>query len=113
MAVVVALATIPVGHTLYYSAGLSGTGTTVHAVFDWAWSFPSGVNVTVSWSGPAGAVTNLSVLGVMNGLFSQSGTSGKFSFTSGPLPYAFQMTVDGVDVQGEVRATASYQAPVL
>ena len=111
--ILIALATIPVGHSLRYSASVFATGT-VHAIFAWTWSFPGPVDVTVTWSGPAGATTNLTAWGVSStGVFFQNGTSGTFSFTASVIPYVFQMTVDGVDVNGAVTATASYEAPIL
>ncbi len=110
-AVFLVLATIPVGHTRHFSASISG-GVNGSAVFDWAWRYPSGVRVTVTWSGPSGSTSNLSVVGLTNAPFCQSGTTGNFSFTAGPRLYSFQMTVVGVDIQGWVLATASDQTPM-
>lgn len=112
VAIFLVLATIPVSQTRHFSASISG-GVNGSAVFDWAWSFPSGVRVAVTWSGPSGSTSNLSVVGLTNAPFYQSGTSGNFSFSAGPHLYSFQMTVVGVDIQGWVLAAASYQTPIL
>ena len=110
--ILIAPATIPVGHSLRFSASVLGTGT-VRALFAWTWSFPGPVHVTVTWSGPAGATTHLTVVGVSaTGVLYQNGTSGTFSFTASAIRCASEKTVDGVDVNGAVTAAASYPDPI-
>lgn len=110
----VALATIPIDHSQHYSASVSGSGGSANPTNVWIWSFPSGVNVTVHWSGPAGATTDLVVTGGLGTFVNESGTSGTFSFTASPIPYMFQASVYGSgSFHGTVDVTASYRAPIL
>lgn len=112
--VVVVLATIPIDHSVHYSTTVSGSGGTFQQTAVWIWTFPSGVNVTVHWSGPAGATTNLWVTGGLGTLLNESGTSGTFSFTASALPYAFQASVSSSGpFQGTVDVTADYRSPIL
>lgn len=112
--VLVVLATIPVGHTVHYSTLVSSSSGPFHVDFGWTWTFPSGRNVTVTWSGPVGTITYLTVFGGLGMLLNQSGTSGTFWFMASALPYVFQATVNGTGlVQGTLDVSASYQSPIL
>ena len=116
IAVVLAvLFTVPVSHSVRYSAPVSNSGTYTQVAL-WTWSFPVGVNVTIAWSGPTGATTILAVsmFAALAILYNVSGTSGSFSFTASALPYVFQAsTTGGGPVSGTLDVTASYRAPIL
>jgi hypothetical protein len=107
--ILIALFTIPVPHTLEHTATVSEPSS-LSQFNGWFWSFPSGVTVNVTWSGPAGETTNLTMSGGLGTYYSQTGTSGSYSFTAQGFAYLFSVSING---SGTVHVTAKYQAPVL